>query len=93
MLWRLLVICGLISFGAQVVRTEEAEAAILDWPVVKQAVQVGTCVVADAGAIGQSVVKHLVGFSVDLLTIVKDCAVFVVDAVTPDRVDATHSHP
>ena len=78
MLLRLLVICGLFWFGMQT-----AYAGVSDWPVVSHVLKIGSCVLADSGAILKSATTHVAGFGVDVLTIVGECATFVIETVTP----------
>ena len=90
MLLRMLVVCGLFWGIMNVAYAEEAEAGVRDWPILSHAIQVGTCIVADAGAIGQSAIRHTVGFGTEVAQIVGQCLVFVLDTVTPDSVHVTH---
>ena len=67
-----------------------AHAGVLDWPGVSQVWKIGSCVVADAGKITQSAIRHVGGLGIDVLTIVADCAKFVVDTLTPGTIPDPH---
>ena len=90
MLLRLLVVCGLFWGIMNVAYADTAHADVRNWPMISQVIQVGTCIVADAGAIGQSAVRHAVGFGTEVAQIVGQCVVFVLDTVTPDSVHTNH---
>jgi len=62
----------------------QAEAAWHDVVIVKQVKNIGLCILADAGKIGTSVVKHTSELIGEVVTSIKDCLVYVVDEVTPD---------
>ena len=76
---------GLLVLGIVVLLgTGSAEAALSDWPVIKQTIAIGSCVLADTGSIGQSAITHAIGFVADVGQIVEKCTLFVIDQVTPD---------
>jgi len=80
---RVIVVVGLLVClsSAPVV-----EASVLDWPIIKQTVAVGSCVVTDAGRIGSSAIRHAAGFGKDLVVIVKECVEFTFATITPGLV-------
>ena len=79
-----------VVFGLLFSLAGTAEANVLDWPVVSQVWRIGSCVVADSGKIVQSAMKHTSMFGVDVLTIVADCAKFIVDTITPGTIPDPH---
>lgn len=62
--------------------TSTAYAGVTEWPVVRQLVNVGKCVVSDAGTITASAVTHLFGFLRDTAKTVSDCLVYSAGQVT-----------
>ena len=80
-----------LGVGLLLCLSGSAEASVLDWPGISHAVKIGSCVVADAGKIGQSAVRHVAGFGVDVLTIVADCARFIGETLTPGLVSDPHA--
>ena len=80
----------ILGVGLFLCLSGSAEASVLDWPVVSQVVKIGSCVVADAGKIGQSAITHVTGFGADVLGIVADCARFIGETLTPGLVPDPH---
>ena len=82
--WLLVIVfCGSLYVG-------NAEASVLNWPVISQLTNVGRCLVADSGKITNSLVTHATAFTVETLQIVSECLLYATHQVTPGLV-ADHS--
>lgn len=73
-----LVLVGLLCLAW----SQPASASVLDWPLIKQVVNVGKCVISDTGGIVSLAVKHTAGFVGDSIKLVADCLVYSANQLT-----------